>query len=115
MSQETLTPFFIQTPKPKSTATILLLIDDAAGVYIPRNFYENFDLPSWGLKSDDYRDLSHPDNEFYWETWEDALRNAKHVDDEGKTWTLEQDGSLFAIREDHVCVWDQDGEQGYDE
>lgn len=81
--------------------TIKLLIDEAAGIYIPRNFYENFDMPTWGLNINYFLDLSHPDNEFYWEAWDEALAQATYLDDDGHTWTLYQDGSLFAVRDDH--------------
>lgn len=80
---------------------IALLIDGAAGIYVPRNFYENFDFPTWGLNLSEYRDLSHPDNGHYWEAWDDALREACYVDKEGFSWTLYQDDSLFALREDY--------------
>jgi hypothetical protein len=82
--------------------TIKLLIDEAAGIYIPRNFYENFDFASWNLKGDDFLELSSPDNEHYWEAWDDLLRQAEHHDYEGRVWTLHQDGSLFAVRDDHT-------------
>lgn len=84
--------------------TIVLLIDDAAGIYIPRNFYENFDLASWGLDIKEFSDLSTPDKEHYWEAWDDVLRDAVNHDTDGHTWSLYQDGSLFAVRDDHV--WD---------
>lgn len=81
--------------------TIKLLIDEAAGIYIPRNFYENFDISTWRLSEKDFRDLSHPDNEHYWDAWDDVMCQAKYLDDDGHTWTLYQDGSLFAVRDDH--------------
>lgn len=84
--------------------TIKLLIDEAAGIYIPRNFYEHFDMSTWGLNVNYFLDLSHPDSDFYWESWDEALNQAKYLDDEGHTWTLYQDGSLFAVRDDHN--WD---------
>lgn len=81
--------------------TITLLIDDAAGIYIPRNFYENFDFSTWNLKLEDYADLANPENEHYWDAWDDLLDNASYSDKEGHTWTLYQDGDLFAVRDDH--------------
>ena len=82
--------------------TIKLLIDGAAGIYVPRNFYEHYDLPTWGLDVSQFSDLSDPDKEHYWDAWDEALRDAKYTDDEGHTWTLHQDDSLFAVRDDHV-------------
>lgn len=85
-----------------SDQTRILLIDGAAGIYVPRNFYENFDLPSWGLNNTEYSDLSDPNKELYWDAWDDAIQNAIHHDDKGHTWTLEPiDGELFAVRDDH--------------
>ncbi len=87
---------------------VKLLISDTAGIYIPRNFYEHYDLPTWGLKISDYRDLSHPDNEGYWESWDDLLKEAKHTDDKGVTWLLDQNGDLFAITEAFMQLDDND-------
>lgn len=84
--------------------TIKLLIDESAGIYIPRNFYDFVCISTWGLSEKDFRDLSHPDNEHYWDAWDEALAQAKYLDDDGHTWTLYQDGSLFAVRDDHN--WD---------
>lgn len=75
----------------------VLLIDGAAGIYVPRNFYENFDFANWGLRLSDYSDLSDPENQHYWDAWADVLDNAKHVDEDGTVWMLEQDGDLFAV------------------
>jgi len=76
--------------------TRILLIDESRGIYIPNNFYHNFDFASWNLNSSDYRELSSPDNEHYWETWQELLDNAVYYDIQG-TWRLDQDGSLFAV------------------
>lgn len=82
--------------------TMILLISDSAGIYVPRNFYENFDLPTWGINSSDYMPLSHPDNDDYWETWDDCVDTANHTDDDGINWTLYMhEGSLFAVSEHH--------------
>jgi hypothetical protein len=74
----------------------LLLIDETRGIYIPFDFYHKFDFSSWGLNSSDYRDLSDPENEHYWDAWEELLEKAIHYNEDG-TWRLEQDGSLFAV------------------
>lgn len=91
----------MNTTKPSIDDTRVLIIDCAAGIYIPRNFYENFDLSSWGLNVSDYADLSDPSKEHYWDAWDDVLSNAVNHDNDGHTWTLEHDDSLFAIRDDH--------------
>lgn len=92
--------------------TITLFIDEVAGIYIPRNFYENFEFSAWGLNVSDYADLSMPENEHYWEAWDDLLRDAKHTDSDGHEWSLYQDGSLFAVRDDHT--WDEEQYHGRD-
>lgn len=42
-----------------------------------------------------------PDHADYWEAWDDVLSSASYTDDDGHTWTLYQDGDLFAVRDDH--------------
>ncbi len=74
----------------------LLLIDGAAGIYVPRNFYEHFDFPTWGLDVSDFAALSMPENEHYWDAWDEVLQKAEYTDMAGITWRLEQDGDLFA-------------------
>jgi hypothetical protein len=81
--------------------TIKLLINESAGIYVPRNFYENFDFGSWLINVSDYSDLSSPDKDGYWEAWDDLLREAEHHDENGHVWRLEMvEGSLFAVRTD---------------
>ena len=76
---------------------ISLLLSDSRGVYIPRDFVNNFDLDKWHVKAD-YQDvLSSPDNEWYWDTWEQLLNNAYLIDESGNKWVLYQDGDLCAI------------------
>jgi hypothetical protein len=81
--------------------TIVLLIDGAAGIYIPRNFYEHFDFSSWSLNVSEFGDLSDPDKDLYWDAWDDCIHDAKHIDTDGHEWTLYQDDDLFAVRNDH--------------
>ncbi len=77
-----------------------ILIDESAGIYIPRNFYRHFNFDDWGLKLCDYSELSDPDNDAYWDAWDDLCRHAEHTDKTGTVWRLEQDGDLWAIRDD---------------
>jgi hypothetical protein len=85
-----------------------LLLDEARGIYIPQKFAENFDLTQWNLAPKGPNDttleqiesdLSTPDNPHYWDCWEYVLTNAYYIDEHGITWTLEQDGDLFACCE----------------
>jgi len=73
-----------------------LLLNDSRGVYIPRGFYQQFDLESWNINKDDYINLNDINSETYWESWEMILNNAFCMLN-GKKWQLCQDGDLFAI------------------
>ena len=76
---------------------ISLLLSDSRGVYIPRDFVNNFDLDNWHVK-EDYQDvLSSSDNEYYWDMWGQVLNNAYYIDEQGNRWLLHQDGDLWAI------------------
>lgn len=77
----------------------VLLISDANGIYIPQIFYNNFDFGQWKLNKNDYEELSNPDNECYWDMWEQLLNNAECCKD-GLNYYLDQDGDLFA----RACV-----------
>ena len=46
---------------------ISLLLSDSRGVYIPRDFVDNFNLDKWHVDQKYIRLLSSPDNEFYWD------------------------------------------------
>lgn len=75
-----------------------ILLSDARGIYIPRDFVQGFDLTKWyGINESDVEILQDPDNEFYWEAWESVLNNAKFKSDDGRVFSLWQDGDLFAI------------------
>lgn len=72
-----------------------LLLSDARGLYIPRDFYQQFNLQDWHIESDNI-ELNEPNSEYYWEYWQYILNNAYCYHD-GKKWHLLQDGDLFAI------------------
>lgn len=76
---------------------IHLLLSDARGIYIPRDFVEGFDMQQWHIEPKFIEFLSCPDNDFYWDYWEDVLNNAFLIDDNGHKWCLWQDGDLLAI------------------
>ena len=84
------------------TSTIEILLSDSRGIYIPRDFYNDCNLPAWGLDREKYTTLESPDNDWYWEAWEDLINAAKWTDpNTGHTWGLFQDGDLFMYRDDH--------------
>ena len=76
---------------------IQLLLSDARGVYIPRDFCQNFDLDKWHVDNKYIHLLSSPDNEFYWDYWDELLSKAYCIDDSNNKWELYQDGDLWAI------------------
>ena len=78
---------------------IRLLLNDARGIYIPRDFIEIFDTVKWNIDLSDYQreTLASPSNEGYWDTWECILNDARYTDIEGNSYRLYQDGDLFAI------------------
>ncbi len=78
-----------------------LLIDESSGVYIPKKFYENFNLTQWGINPKDYSELSDPEHENYWEAWRQLLAEARYEKD-GEVWRLCQDGDLWAVTESDI-------------
>ena len=80
---------------------IEVLLSDARGVYIPNNFYTDFDLEKWHVNHLDLSALADYENELYWETWESVLNNA-YFELNGKKYNLYQDGDLLAICYDEI-------------
>ena len=76
---------------------IQLLLSDARGVYIPRDFIDNFNLDKWHIDTKYAHLLSSPDNDWYWDYWDVVLCVAYFVDELGNKWGLYQDGDLWAI------------------
>ena len=79
---------------------LVILLDGSAGIYVPQAFAERFE--NWqGIDPEDLAILrAGPDHADYWEAWDVVLSSASYADDDGHTWTLYQDGYLFAVRED---------------
>ena len=73
------------------------LLNDAHGVYIPAKFIEYYYPVAWGVTVEDQKELSSPDNQYYWETWESVERYATFADEQGNKWHLYQDGDLYAV------------------
>lgn len=75
-----------------------LLLDGARGVYIPINFAQMFKRKEWGLTKTDLIPLKKgPEHDWYWEAWDSVLNKAQYTDEQGHTWTLYQDGDLWAV------------------
>lgn len=83
---------------------IVLILSDARGQYIPRDFVtddwneiaiEHCD--AWQIKPDEAAILQNPEHEWYWETWDDVLNYAQYTDADGSVYRLHQDGNLWGI------------------
>lgn len=73
------------------------LLHDGRGIYIPAKFVEIYNAALWGVTDKDKKELSSPDNQYYWETWESVLNYAGYTDANGNKWHLYQDGDLYAV------------------
>lgn len=86
-----------------------LVLDSARGVYIPRDFVtdsqggiDRAHCQKWHINEDDALLLAlGPEQEWYWETWEQVLNNA-HCMVDGKRFALHHDGDLFAVALDSM-------------
>ena len=92
----------------KTLSNVVLILSDARGVFIPRDFLTDNrnelaieHCNAWGLNEtnwDKWIDASAPESEFYWDAWEWVLNNANYVEEStGKVFTLHQDGCLWGI------------------
>lgn len=91
----------------------VLLRDECRGIYIPQSFANDFEcvdgdgltpettklINVWhGIPVDDLELLKQgPDNESYWQVWDEVLEKAWMITPERVKLTLYQDGNLFAI------------------
>lgn len=94
--------------------TIICLLSDGRGQYIPRDFITDNDneiakehCARWHIDDDDAIILCDPENPDYWETWDHVEQSAffsatKEDGIKPGKWTLYQDGDLFAVHESHV-------------
>ena len=76
---------------------VVLLRSDAMGIYIPKNFSEDFDQIRWHVEPEDTVILADPENEYYWDAWCDVLDYAYYIDDDGNEYRLHLDGDLWAV------------------
>lgn len=81
---------------------IVLILSDARGIYIPRDFvcddYNEIDVDhceAWGIKLEDAAILQNPDNDGYWDAWNNVLSYAEY-NHNGDIYRLMQDGDLWA-------------------
>ena len=82
------------TPLP----SVALLLSDARGIYIPRDFVTDFDLTMWeGISQKDAEICADPEHEWYWDAWASILDTATFTDPDGRKFILHQDGDLWAL------------------
>jgi len=94
-------------------ANIEFLLSDARGIYIPRDFFQDFDLEKWNLKGEDLTTLNDPENENYWDVWDHVL-NTAYFEIDDKKYSLYHDGDLLAIAYDHLTDEEKDN-LGFDD
>lgn len=79
-----------------------LLLSDARGHYIPRDFVECFNLEDWGIDPESWAAQTCAAGceaecvDWYWEAWDEILRKAEYKSGE-YVWRLYQDGDLWAL------------------
>ena len=76
-----------------------LLLSDARGVYIPRDFVDAFDVTFWDLDPESWEVetcASGPEVEGYWDAWNEILDRAEYRKGD-HVWRLHHDGDLWAI------------------
>ena len=88
---------------------VSLLLSDARGEYIPRDFVEGFDLNKWeGIHQDDIENCKNPEHEWYWDSWESILDNATFTAPDGRVFHLHQDGDLWALCYESMTAEERD-------
>lgn len=82
---------------------MMLWLSDARGVFIPRDFAASFADRAKavsGVSDEDWQTLeAGPDEEWYWEAWENVLRDAVVTDEHGVKYRVHQDGDCWLIPE----------------
>jgi len=84
----------------------VLLVNDSAGVYVPQDFVNSVGntaeevAQKWNVNVEDVKIIQQgPDEESYWDAWDNILRDAWTIHEDTK-YTLHQDGDLWAIPEE---------------
>lgn len=76
---------------------IILYADSNRGQYIPQFFAESIKREFVkGVSDSDYQDLSDPDCEWYWDTWDRVLNNVA-ITIEGHSYSMHHDGDLWLV------------------
>jgi len=93
---------------------IQILVGDHYGVYVPQRFMEAFYYDKFNVSEANRIILSEgPDNEFYWEAWDDVLRTAEYIDENDNKWYLYHIGDLFLYCEELMTEEERDNFFGH--
>jgi hypothetical protein len=88
------------------------LVDNHAGIYIPRTFVRSISRDRIRRASHEDLDIleAGPDHEHYWDAWSDVLDTAIIVDDHGREYRLDQTehGDLNAVPRDWEWIEEDD-------
>lgn len=76
--------------------SITLLLSDARGGYIPRDFVTSFDVGDWNVSAENAAICENPEHEQYWDAWDEILGTAYYKDNNDNIFRLHQDGDLWA-------------------
>ena len=93
-----------------------LLLSDARGQHIPRDFVECFNLADWGIDPESWAAqtcAAGPEEEGYWDAWDTILNNAEYKEG-AHVWRLHQDGDLWALC-DELMSDEEKSNFGFDE
>jgi len=95
---------------------VILILSDARGVYIPRDFVtdnhgeiDSEHCAAWGIKEADAEVLKDPEHDQYWDAWECVLNYAKYTDNTGNVYTLHQDGDLWGVCYEKMTQAEREG------
>ena len=86
---------------------VILLLSDARGVYIPRDFATECEPLEWGIDNDTVKILeAGPEHEQYWDAW-DAVLDCAEREVDGNRYRLLQDGDLWAYCVERMTLEEQ--------
>lgn len=80
-----------------------IILSECRGIYLPQNFIEETEnVEGWTYNISNYDIITlknGPDDEWYWQAWENMLNNAYFTYPDGTKGVLYQDGDLFVLPE----------------
>ncbi len=91
---------------------LILWLSDSRGVFIPRDFANSFADRAknvTGVKPEEWLVLeAGPEQDCYWDVWQEVEMNAIVTDDKGIQYRLHQDGDLWLVPQG--MEWDDETE-----